>query len=492
MSLTQFTAKNRDAELLAILKEHQAIIPQSATELEGAILGALLTESSQLSNVVTTLQPEDFYDPKNETIYSAMLSMADNHQKIDLLTVSQSVLIKEAKIPIAYIAELTQKVGSASHVTEHSRIVKQKSIARGLLSAGLEIISQANNETLDVADTLTNATSLIDKIAEKAAGGKGGQHIRQLANEALRDCEKRCIAYANGRPTGVTTGLYDLDRLTGGWQPSQLIILAARPAMGKTALMLHFAKSAAKQGVPVCIYSLEMSDVSLANRLLLSECNVEVDNFRAGRLSTSEWHELEKAASSLARLPIYVDDKASVTMRYIKSHSSIMAKKGKCGLIMCDYLQLADMSTGERGRSREQEVTATSAKAKGIAKELNVPFVMLSQLNRAVEGRTDKKPVLSDLRESGSIEQDADIVALIYRPAYYGDLTITVKAKGDSKSDIKREISSEGIGILAVAKQRDGATGDVEFRHNPSMSKIYDKEETQYLTSTPETHAMPF
>lgn len=159
---------------------------------------------------------------------------------------------------------------------------------------------------------------------------------------------------------------------------------------------------------------------------------------------------------------------------------------------MCDYLQLADMGTGERGRSREQEVTATSAKAKGIAKELNVPFVMLSQLNRAVEGRTDKKPVLSDLRESGSIEQDADIVALIYRPAYYGDLTITVKAKGDSKSDIKREISSEGIGILAVAKQRDGATGDVEFRHNPSMSKIYDKEETQYLTSTPETHAMPF
>lgn len=484
MNPIQSTSKERSPELLTSLKAQGAIIPQSAIELERAVLGALLLEAGQLADVAMILQPEDFYDPKNEIIYSALLSMADNHRKIDLLTVSQTPQIAGKKDFLPYLAGLTQAIGSATHVIHHSRIIKQKSIARGLLSAGLEIISQANDETLDVADVLTNASTLVDKIAEMAIGGKGGRHIRQLAGEALKECEKRCTAYTNGQPTGVTTGLHDLDRLTGGWQSSQLIILAARPAMGKTALMLHLAKSAAIQGVPVCIYSLEMSDVSLANRLLLSECSIDVDNFRSGRLTSTDWQELEKAASRLEKLPIYVDDKASVTMRYIKSHSAIMAKKGKCGLIMCDYLQLADMSTGERGRSREQEVTATSAKAKGIAKELNVPFVMLSQLNRGVEGRADKKPVLSDLRESGSIEQDADIVAFIYRPAYYGTQTIPTRTKGD--------ISSEGVGVLSIAKQRDGATGDVVFRHNPSMTKIYDFEPEQHSTSTGEAPATPF
>lgn len=484
MKATQSTYKNRDPELLASLKAQGAVVPPAAVELENAILGALITEAHQLDDVVGILSPEDFYDPKNELIYSAIVAMADSRQAIDLSTIIQDPRIKEARIAANYIIGLTQAIGSASHVVAHAQIVKQKSIARELLLVGMSIASAANDDTLDVVDILNDAGQRIDKITQMTVCGRGGQHIAVIADNAIKEVERRCAAHRDGRPTGITTGLSELDKLTGGWQSSQLIVLAARPAMGKTALMLHLAKSAARQGVPVCIYSLEMSDVSLINRLLLSECDVDVDNFRSGRVSNDEFRELEAASVRISKLPIYVDDKASVTMRYIKAHSAAMAKRGKCSLIMCDYLQLADMSTGERGRSREQEVTATSAKAKGIAKELNVPFVMLSQLNRGVEGRTDKKPVLSDLRESGSIEQDADIVAFIYRPAYYGTQSIATRTRGD--------ISSEGVGILSIAKQRDGATGDVVFRHNPSMTKIFDFEAVQYSTSINETLAMPF
>ena len=236
--------------------------------------------------------------------------------------------------------------------------------------------------------------------------------------------------------------------------------------MGKTALMLHFAKVAARYGTPVCIFSLEMSHVSLSDRLLLSECDVEADSYRNADLSAEDWQELESATARLERLPIHVDDNAVVSMRYIKTRCQILQKRGKCGMIMIDYLQLADTSTGQRNRNREQEIAQASRQAKIIAKELDVPVVLLSQLSRRCEERADKQPQLSDLRESGAIEQDADIVGLLYRPAAYGIREINTNRFGC--------ISTDGLGIINIAKQRDGATGWAVFSHNPSMTKIRD------------------
>jgi len=235
--------------------------------------------------------------------------------------------------------------------------------------------------------------------------------------------------------------------------------------------MLHFAKSAALNGTPVCIFSLEMSHVSLSDRLLLSECEVEVNRFRNGDLSGDDWRQLNEASAQLEKLPIHVDDNAVVSMRYIKTRCHILKKQGKCGLIMIDYLQLADTSTKERNRNREQEIAQASRQAKIIAKELDVPVVLLSQLSRECEKRADKQPQLSDLRESGAIEQDADVVGFIFRPAYYGLDRIETLKYGN--------ISTSGLGIINIAKQRDGATGLVAFSHNPSMTKIGDFQENK-------------
>ena len=241
--------------------------------------------------------------------------------------------------------------------------------------------------------------------------------------------------------------------------------------MGKTAVALQMLKTAAKHGVPACMYSLEMSDVSLANRLLLSECDISVERFRGGELSEDEVLKMHRAAGVIEKLPVYIDDKPSVTINYIRNHARLMHKRGKCGLIVVDYLQLTG-SQVDNIRNREQEVSNISRTAKIIAKELNVPFIMLSQLNREAEKRPDKKPMLADLRESGSIEQDADIICLLYRPEYYKIKEIEYGNKS---------IPSVGIGVLIVAKQRDGKTGYVFFRHNKAMTRFYPFQGEQTL-----------
>lgn len=454
----------------------EGIVPPNALDAERAILGALLLEPDQCSDVVTKLKPEAYYAPKNEFIYRAIAALYDKGEKIDLYTVGRQ-LEKEGRmgadqITPAYLAELTQSVGSASHTADHVRIVMEKYIARRILSAGRELAARAADPGTDIADVMDYAAKEIDAITETVTGGHAGQHIREGITAALQQAEKRAAAAQRGEVTGITTGLHELDRITAGWHGSQLIILAARPAMGKTALMLHFAKAAARSGTPVCIYSLEMSNVSLSNRLLLSEAEVESDAFRSGRLTPEDWRKLEPAAATVSRLPIYVDDNPVVSMRYVKNHSRIMAKRGACGMILVDYLQLADMG-GDKSRNREQEVAQASRQAKIIAKELNVPVILLSQLSRNVEGRADKKPILADLRESGAIEQDADLVAFIYRPAYYGISEMATRSQGT--------IRTEGLGILSVAKQRNGACGDIPFRHNAAMTRIGDWDAPQSM-----------
>ena len=452
---------------------NQNTIPQ-AVELEQSVIGTLIMEPDRLTEVVGILSPESFCDDRNSFIYKTLIEMFDQNTPVDLYNVGKRCdgsSLFGGRTGTLYASECTCKVGSGVNLFFQAQILQQRYIARLLMYAGSKISTLAGDDTKDVADVLDESNKLIDKINALSCGSSEGQSLRDSLTESLKLAEQRQAAYLGGSPTGIPTGISDLNRLTGGWRGSQLIILAARPAMGKTALMLHFAKSAALNGTPVCIFSLEMSHVSLSDRLLLSECEVEVNRFRNGDLSGDDWRQLNEASAQLEKLPIHVDDNAVVSMRYIKTRCHILKKQGKCGLIMIDYLQLADTSTKERNRNREQEIAQASRQAKIIAKELDVPVVLLSQLSREFEKRADKQPQLSDLRESGAIEQDADVVGFIFRPAYYGLDRIETLKYGN--------ISTSGLGIINIAKQRDGATGLVAFSHNPSMTKIGDFQENK-------------
>lgn len=452
---------------------NQNTIPQ-AVELEQSVIGTLIMEPDRLTEVVGMLSPESFCDDRNSFIYKTLIEMFDQNTPVDLYNVGKRCdgsSLFGGRTGTLYASECTCKVGSGVNLLFQAQIIQQRYIARLLMYAGSKISTLAGDDTKDVADVLDESNKLIDKINALSCDSSAGQSLRDSLTESLKLAEQRQAAYLGGLPTGIPTGISDLNRLTGGWRGSQLIILAARPAMGKTALMLHFAKSAALNGTPVCIFSLEMSHVSLSDRLLLSECEVEVNRFRNGDLSGDDWRQLNEASAQLEKLPIHVDDNAVVSMRYIKTRCHILKKQGKCGLIMIDYLQLADTSTKERNRNREQEIAQASRQAKIIAKELDVPVVLLSQLSRECEKRADKQPQLSDLRESGAIEQDADVVGFIFRPAYYGLDKIETLKYGN--------ISTSGLGIINIAKQRDGATGLVAFSHNPSMTKIGDFQENK-------------
>jgi len=452
---------------------NQNTIPQ-AVKLEQSVIGTLIMEPDRLTEVVGILSPESFCDDRNSFIYKTLIEMFDQNTPVDLYNVGKRCdgsSLFGGRTGTLYASECTCKVGSGVNLLFQAQIIQQRYIARLLMYAGSKISTLAGDDTKDVADVLDESNKLIDKINALSCGSSAGQSLRDSLTESLKLAEQRQAAYWGGLPTGIPTGISDLNRLTGGWRGSQLIILAARPAMGKTALMLHFAKSAALNGTPVCIFSLEMSHVSLSDRLLLSECEVEVNRFRNGDLSGDDWRQLNEASAQLEKLPIHVDDNAVVSMRYIKTRCHILKKQGKCGLIMIDYLQLADTSTKERNRNREQEIAQASRQAKIIAKELDVPVVLLSQLSRECEKRADKQPQLSDLRESGAIEQDADVVGFIFRPAYYGLDRIETLKYGN--------ISTSGLGIINIAKQRDGATGLVAFSHNPSMTKIGDFQENK-------------
>ena len=444
-------------------------IPQ-AIQLERVVIGSILMEPGIMDDLQALIPgPEVFRNPAHERLYRLMLGLYDAGEYIDLYTVGQRIQrdkdLSRALTP-ADLAGYTQLIGSGSSVVHHAIILIEKYIARELAEAGMLISSAACDDSNDVADVLSEAARKIDKIQEIAAGKTNSRHLKGILTEAMRETEARQIRANQGVSTGVPTGLRELDKLLGGWQPATLNIVAARPSMGKTALMIHFAKSASAAGIPGCIYSLEMSDVSLANRLLMSDCNVDIGRFKSGNLSSVDWDELNDSDARLSRLPIYIDDNPVVSMRYIRSRSRVMHKKGLCEWIMIDYLQLAETDQA-KGGTREREIAEASRQAKIIAKELNIPVILLSQLSRAAESRNDKKPMLADLRESGAIEQDADTVTFVYRPAYYKIQTIESRSQG-------RIEDSRNYGQLLIAKQRDGAIGTVSFLHNDSMTKIED------------------
>lgn len=305
--------------------------------------------------------------------------------------------------------------------------------------------------------------------------------LSEVVRATLDDLERRQQARQTGKCIGISSGLSRLDALTGGWRGGQLIVLAGRPGMGKSAVMLHFSHAAAASGVPVCVFSLEMPDTQLAGRMLVGGSGVNSGSFRTGDIDADGWRELERAAAELSALPVYLNDRANITMGAIRSQCKAMARRGRCGMVIIDYLQLADTANGKKNGTREQEIAAASRSAKLLAKELDVPVILLSQLSRKVEDRTDKTPLLSDLRESGAIEQDADMVLFLERPAMYGRPEIDAGRYG--------LISSDGVGIMHVAKNREGATGCVIFRHNESLTRIADYDSPDV---GPDREAGPF
>ena len=434
------------------------------SSLEEVILGACMVESTALSLVSDKLRPEMFYEDKNSEIFSALLSMQHAGKSIDLITVKNELAARGKLDAVGGpygLAQLTMCVASSAHLEQHALILRGMYVRREMIRGLHALLASAADESVDLDDSLVGMHNLIDHLEGEAAFN---DHLRGMDRLMLATLEQMDARIANNCDgvTGIPTGLAALDKLTAGWQPGDLHILAARPSVGKTAFALFLALMAGRAGKHVIVYSLEMQGERLGDRWLCACAdNLSATHLRSGQLSAEEQHEALEAARGLSGLPVYVDDNPKMGMEQIRASAHLQKSKGKCDFIIIDYLQLCEIKSEQKNRNREQEVAEASRKAKLLAKELNVPVVLLCQLNRECELRGDRRPVLSDLRESGAIEQDADVVMLLYRPALY-ELTVERKSK----------YPSEGLGVVIVAKHRNGETGDVYFGHNSSMTKI--------------------
>ena len=436
-------------------------LPESP-ELERAILGALILEPDKLPDVAEIVENSAFVGANNGKIYDAMLSMLERGDKIDFYTLSQRPELKDRDM-LRYFSELTSAVGSGVNVLDHARQLADTETRRRLCLFGYELAARAVSDPDGVVDW---ATSEITAIADRVSRPEDIAPLSDVVRATLDDLERRQQARQAGECIGIPTGLRRLDALTGGWRGGQLVVLAGRPGTGKSATMLHFARAAAASGVPVCIFSLEMPAGQLAGRMLVGGSGVDSQAFRVGSVDTTGWSQLEQAGAELSAIPVYLNDRANITIGAIRSQCKAMHRRGRCGMVIIDYLQLLDTSTRNPNSTREREIAAASRSAKLLAKELDVPVILLSQLSRKVEERADKTPLLSDLRESGAIEQDADMVLFLDRPAMYGAQTIDTNRYG--------LISSDGVGIMHVTKNREGATGRIYFRHNKSLTRITD------------------
>ena len=408
-SFTPKQKKNTNSDL-------SQLMPQNI-DAEEAILGAILVSPTCMNRVVEQLRPESFYKPAHRYVYEAMLQLYNGEDKIDIVSVSD-VLNMNQKLELvggrAFINDLSYKTITTTNVEYYARIVQEKAIKRSLINAGSEIVN-SGYDLNPIEESLEVAEKLIFDIASQKAS-KSLLPIKDLVYDTYAQIEER---YNNkDKLTGTPTAFYDLDTITNGLQKSDLIILAARPAMGKTSFALNIAENVAlKANVPVAIFSLEMSKEQLVQRLLCAEAEVDTQRLKTGNMQAKDWEKLAVAMDSFSQAPIYIDDTAGVTITDLRAKCRRLAMAEKnLGLIVIDYLQLIE---GTGREDRMQQISSISRGLKILAKELNVPIIALSQLSRAVESRTDKRPMLSDLRESGSIEQDADIVMFIYRDEYY-------------------------------------------------------------------------
>jgi replicative DNA helicase len=446
--------KTQNKKIKSTTEESGRIQPQ-ARELEEAVLGALMLEKDAYSMISEILTPKSFYDRTHELIFTAIQDLAIQQKPIDMLTVIDQ-LRKSGDLDdsggIPYIAQLSQKVISSAHLEYHARIIAQKALARELISFSSNVAAKAFDETNDVDDLMQEAEGQLFEISQRNLK-KDVTPINPIIREAI-DLMTEAAKRTDGL-SGLQTGFKSLDKMTSGWQKSDLIVIAARPAMGKTAFVLSMAKNMAVNfNIPVAIFSLEMSNVQLVNRLIVNVTEISGEKIKSGQLAQYEWQQLDQQVKQLYDAPIFVDDTPSLSVFELRTKARRLVKEHKVKCVIIDYLQLMNASGMSFG-SREQEVSIISRSLKGLAKELNIPVIALSQLNRGVETRSikdgvdAKRPQLSDLRESGAIEQDADIVCFIHRPEYY-------KIYEDAQGNDLR-----GKAEIIIAKHRNGSTGDV-------------------------------
>ncbi len=447
-------------------------MPPQAVELEEAVLGALMLEKDALTNVIDILKAEAFYKEAHERIFAAIERLFTRSEPVDILTVTQE-LKKTGEIELVggayYITQLTNRVASAANAEFHARIVAQKYIQRELIRTSTETIKDAYEESSDVFDLLDKAEKSLFSIVEGNIK-KNYDKMSTLIRKAIEQIEH--TKNNKGQFSGIPSGLTALDRLTSGWQKSDLVIIAARPAMGKTALVLTMARNAAVDfQKPVAIFSLEMSSLQLVTRLIASESEISSDKIKKGNLEEYEFQQLNEKIKKIAEAPLFIDDTPGLSVFELRAKARRLKEQHGIALIIVDYLQL--MTAGGEGKgNREQEIATISRSLKGLAKELEVPVIALSQLSRAVETRGgDKKPQLSDLRESGAIEQDADMVMFIHRPEYYN---ITEDENG---------MDTRGVAELIIAKHRNGPVDSAKTRYIGQFTKFADLDALDQNTS---------
>ncbi len=450
-----------------IIQLEKGKIPPQAIDLEEVVLGAMMIDKRGVDEVIDILHSEVFYKPAHQHIFEAIFNLFKEGLPIDLLTVSTR-LKKDKTLELVggdfSLIQLTQKVSSSAHIEFHARIIIQKYIQRSLIKISNEIIEDSYNESTDVFDLLDTAESKLYEITQGNIK-KSSESAQDLVIEAKKKIEE--IANKEGL-SGIPSGFAKVDKLTSGWQPSDLIIIAARPGMGKTAFSLSMARNmAVEHNVPVAFFSLEMSSIQLITRLISSETSLSSEKLRTGNLEKHEWEQLNVKVKSLEKAPLYIDDTPSLSIFDLRAKARRLASKHGIKLLMVDYLQLMTAGGGQKGGNREQEISMISRNLKALAKELNIPVIALSQLSRAVETRGgSKRPLLSDLRESGAIEQDADIVSFIYRPEYY---------KIDEWDD-EEHSPTEGQGEFIVAKHRNGGLDEIRLKFVGHLGKFENLE----------------
>lgn len=457
------TFKESSATRSNVISLEKGKIPPQAIDLEEVVLGAMMIDKKGVDEVIDILSVESFYKDAHQSIFEAILQLFEASQPIDLLTVSAQ-LRKNQRLDIVggdfYLIGLTQKVSSSAHIEFHARIILQKFIQRSLIKISNEIIEDSFDETKDVFDLLDKAES---KLYDVTQGNikKSTETAQDLVFQAKKKIEE--ISNKEGL-SGIPSGFDKVDKLTSGWQESDLIIVAARPGMGKTALTLSMARNiAVNLNIPVAFFSLEMSSVQLITRLISSETGLSSDKLRTGKLEKHEWEQLNVKVKSLEKAPLYIDDTPSLSIFDLRAKARRLASQNGIKLIIVDYLQLMTAGSSQKSGNREQEISLISRNLKALAKELSVPVIALSQLSRAVETRGgSKRPLLSDLRESGAIEQDADIVSFIYRPEYY---------KIDEWDD-EDHTPCEGQAEFIIAKHRNGGLDNIRLKFIGNLGKF--------------------
>ncbi len=434
-----------------------------AVDLEEAVLGALMLEKEALSTVIDILKPEAFYKPAHQAIYSAVIDLFNESQPVDILTVT-SRLKTNGELEIAggafYVTQLTNRVASSANSEYHARIIMQKYLQRELIRISSEIIQQSYEDSTDVFDLLDKVTEKIFQLVDSNVK-RQQESIHKLVAKALAYIDE--ASKKSDGVTGIPSGFTEIDKITGGWQKTDLVIIAARPAMGKTALVMAIARNASVDfNLPVVIFSLEMSSLQLVNRLISFESDISQEKIRKGDLKDHELVQLNERIKNLTNSKLFIDDTPALSVFELRAKARRLKENHNIQMIVVDYLQLMTAGVDGKGGNREQEISYISRSLKSLAKELNIPIIALSQLSRDVEKRTtgSKRPQLSDLRESGAIEQDADMVCFIYRPEYYG------------LTEFEDQTNAIGMAELYIAKNRHGATAQPRMRFISQYAKF--------------------